>query len=135
METESARGIPQIRSGWVTFAAVIAGIVGVYNVLSGIAAIAEDDSTERLGEVLYGVNITAWGWFWLILGIGQLVVAWLIYARHPLGQMLGLLWAFIVASLSVFTIFVAPAYSVAILAVNVLIIWALVTHSEEFEEA
>jgi hypothetical protein len=135
METESARGIPQIRSGWVTFAAVIAGIVGVYNVLSGIAAIAEDDSTERLGEVLYGVNITAWGWFWLILGIGQLVVAWLVYARHPLGQMLGLLWAFIVASLSVFTIFVAPAYSVAILAVNVLIIWALVTHSEEFEEA
>ncbi len=135
METESARGIPQIRSGWVTFAAVMAGIVGVYNVLSGIAAIAEDDSTERLGEVLYGINITAWGWFWLILGIGQLVVAWLIYARHPLGQMLGLLWAFIVASLSVFTIFVAPFYSLAILGICVLIIWALVSHSEDFEEA
>ena len=40
----------RIRSGWVTFAAVIAGIVGVFNLLSGIAAIAEDDRTEALNE-------------------------------------------------------------------------------------
>jgi hypothetical protein len=119
----------------VTFAAVVAGIVGVYNVLSGIAAIAKDDAFEKGAEVLYGIDLTVWGWFWLILGIGQLVVAWLIYARHPLGQMLGLLWAFIVASLSVFTIFVAPFYSLAILGINVLIIWALVSGTEDFEEA
>jgi hypothetical protein len=135
MQTETGRGIPRIRSGWVTFAAVIAGIVGVYNVLSGIAAISKDDAFQKGAEVLYGIDLTAWGWFWLILGIGQLVVAWLIYARHPLGQMLGLLWAFIVASLSVFTLFVAPAYSLAILGINVLIIWALVAHTEDFEEA
>ena len=42
----------RIRSGWVTFAAVIAGIVGVFNILSGIAAITEDDQTEALHEVL-----------------------------------------------------------------------------------
>jgi hypothetical protein len=132
---ETQRGVPRIRSGWVTFAAVIAGIVGVYNVLSGIAAISKDDAFQKGAEVLYGIDVTAWGWFWLILGIGQLVVAWLIYARHPLGQMLGLLWAFIVASLSVFTIFVAPFYSLAILGINVLIIWALVSGTEDFEEA
>ena len=135
MQTETERGIPRIRSGWVTFAAVIAGIVGVYNVLSGIAAISKDDAFEKGAEVLYGIDLTAWGWFWLILGIGQLVVAYLLYARHPLGQMLGLLWSFIVASLSVFTLFVAPGYSLAVLGINVLIIWALVTHSEDFEEA
>jgi hypothetical protein len=135
METDTARGVPRIRSGWVTFAAVVAGIVGVYNILSGIAAISKDDAFEKGAEVLYGIDLTAWGWFWLILGIGQLVVAWLIYARHPLGQMLGLLWAFIVASLSVFTIFVSPFYSLAILGINVLIIWALVSGTEDFEEA
>ena len=64
---------PQIRSGWVTFAAIITGIVAVYNILSGIAAFAEDDQTERIAEVLYGVDITAWGWFWLILGSSDLM--------------------------------------------------------------
>ena len=33
----------QIRSGWVTFAAVVAGVVAVYKILSGFAAITEDD--------------------------------------------------------------------------------------------
>jgi hypothetical protein len=129
----SSRPAPQIRSGWVTFAAIVAGIVAIYNILSGIAAIAEDDRTENLGEVLYGVDISAWGWFWLILGIVQLVTAWLIYTRSPVGQMLGLLWAFISASLSVFMIFVAPLWALAVLGVNVLVIWALTSNTEEFE--
>jgi hypothetical protein len=122
-------------SGWVTFTGLLAGIVAVYNILSGIAAIAEDDTTERLNDALYGVNITAWGWFWLILGILQLITAGLILARNPIGQMLGLLWAFIGAALSVFTIFVAPFWSLVVLGLSVLVIWALTAHTEEFEES
>ena len=130
----SSRPTPQIRSGWVTFAAIIAGIVAIYNILSGIAAIAEDDRTQRLGEVLYGISISAWGWFWLILGIVQLVTSYLIYTRHPLGQMLGLIWAFIGASLSVFMIFVDPAWAALVLGINVLVIYALVSGTEDFVE-
>ena len=125
---------PEIRSGWVSFAAVIAGIVAIYNILSGIAAIAEDDQTERINEVLYGINISAWGWFWLILGVVQLVIAWLIWTRHPLGQMLGLIWAFIGASLSVLVVFVEPIWALLMLGLYVLVIYALVGASEEFEE-
>ena len=123
-----------LRSGWVTFTGLLAGIVAVYNILSGIAAISKDDQTERLGEALYGVNITAWGWFWLLIGIVQLVTAYLIYIRHPLGQMLGLLWAFISASLSVFVIFVAPIWALVVLGLDILVIWALVGNTEEFEQ-
>ena len=100
----------RFRSGWVTFAGVIAAIVAVWNILSGIAAIAKDDQTEAINEVLFGVNITAWGWFWLIIGVVQLVTAYLIFVRHPMGQILGVLWAAISASLAVFMIFVAPIW-------------------------
>jgi Kef-type K+ transport system membrane component KefB len=62
----------RFRSGWVTFAGVVAAIIAVWNILTGIAAIAEDDQTEALNEVLFGVSITAWGWFWLIIGVIQL---------------------------------------------------------------
>lgn len=125
----------RIRSGWVTFAAIVAGVVGVFNALSGIAAIAEDDQTERLNEVLFGVNITAWGWFWLIIGVLQVVTAWLIYQRSPLGQTLGLIWSFVIASLSVFMIFVAPIWALVVMGLSITVIWALTAFPEDFDEA
>ena len=125
----------RIRSGWVTFAAVVAGIVAVYNILSGIAAIAEDDQTEALNEVLFGIDITVWGWFWLIIGVLQLVTAWLIYQRSPMGQVLGLVWAFIVASLAVLMIFVAPIWALVVVGLSVAVIYVLTAFPEEFGEA
>jgi hypothetical protein len=125
----------RIRSGWVTFAAIIAGVVGIFNILSGIAAITEDEQTEALHEVLFGVDITAWGWFWLILGVLQVVTAWLIYVRSPVGQTLGLIWAFIIAWLSVFMIFVAPIWALVVMGLSVTVIWALTAFPEDFGEA
>ncbi|MGH9191504.1 MAG: DUF7144 family membrane protein [Acidimicrobiales bacterium] len=116
----------------MTFAAVVAGVVAVYNILSGIAAITEDDQTEAINEVLYGVDITAWGWFWLVIGALQLLTAVLIYQRNPTGQVLGIIWAFIAASLSVFMIFVAPEWALVVLGINLLVLYALVAQTEEF---
>jgi hypothetical protein len=130
---EPVRGPVRIRSGWVTCAAIIAGVVGVFNVLTGIAAIAEDDQTEALNEVLYGIDISAWGWFWLIVGALQIITAWLIYQRSPVGQILGLVWAFITASLSVFMIFVAPIWALIVLGLSVSVIYGLTAFPEEFE--
>src|SRR5688572_28260653 len=49
------------RSGWITFAGVIALVAGGYNALSGIAALADDDTlADRATEVLYGIDLTAW---------------------------------------------------------------------------
>jgi hypothetical protein len=123
----------RIRSGWVTFAGVIASIIAIWNILSGIAAISKDDQTETLNEVLFGVSITAWGWFWVIIGVLQLVTAYLIFARHPMGQILGVLWAAISGSLAVFMIFVAPIWALVVLAIDVTIIWALLSANDEFD--
>jgi hypothetical protein len=123
----------RFRSGWVTFAGVVAAIVAIWNILSGIAAISKDDQTETLNEVLFGVNVTAWGWFWVIIGVLQLVTAYLIFARHPMGQILGVLWAAISASLAVFMIFVAPIWALVVLAIDVTIIWALLAAGDEFD--
>lgn len=125
----------RFRSGWVTFAGVVASIVAIWNILSGIAAIAKDDQTETLNEVLFGVNISAWGWFWLIIGVVQLITAYLIFARHPMGQILGVLWAVVSASLAVFMIFVAPIWALVVLAIDLTVIWALLAGTDEFDTA
>ena len=43
------------RSGWVTFAGIVALVVGVYHVLSGIGALSNDDAIQsQAADVLFG---------------------------------------------------------------------------------
>ncbi len=127
METRRAR-----QTGGVTLAAFGAGVIGLWNLLGGIAAVAEDDVTERLNEVLFGIDITVWGWVWIVIGVIQLVTAGLIYQRSVVGQALGMGWAMVSATLAVFLIFVAPIWSLTVVALNLAVIGALA--SDEFTE-
>ena len=123
-----------LRSGWVTLAGVAALVAGGYNLLSGIAAVADDDTlTSRASEVLYGIGITGWGWFWLIAGVVQLGVGGLILARNAFGLWLGVSIAFLSAMMTVFVIFIFPLWAIAVLTLDFLIAYALLTNSEEFE--
>jgi vacuolar-type H+-ATPase subunit I/STV1 len=121
------------RSGWITFAGVAALLAGGYNSLSGIAALADDDTlAAQASEVLYGIDLTAWGWFWLVVGLLQLVTGVLILARNTWGLWLGIAGAFLSGLFTVTVIFVFPIWAIAVLAVDVLVLYALLTRSEEF---
>jgi hypothetical protein len=121
------------RSGWITFAGVIALVAGGYNALSGIAALADDDTlADRATEVLYGIDLTAWGWFWLIVGVVQLVTGVLILGRNLWGLWLGVAIASISALMTVFVMFVFPLWAIAVLTVDFLVLYGLLTRSDEF---
>jgi len=121
------------RSGWITFAGVMAVIAGAYNTLSGIAAITNDDTIEsRAKEVLYGIDMTAWGWFWLIVGIVQILTGVLIFQRNTWGLWLGVTFASLSALMTVFVIFVFPLWGIAVLTIDFLVLFGLLTRSDEF---
>ncbi len=123
------------RSGWVTFAAVLVAIAGLYNTLSGAGAIAESESvTARVQEVLYGIDIKTWGWFWLIVGVAQLITAILLFSRSPIGAIIALFGAFVSATFTIFIIFVAPLWAIVVLALNLGIIRIIAENLEEFGE-
>jgi hypothetical protein len=121
------------RSSFVTFAGVLAVVVGFFNGIAGIAAISKDDSLEASAhEVLFGIDYTTWGWFWLVLGIVQIGIGGLILARHPSGLLLGVVWASLSLILTVFVIFVYPIWALAVIGINILIIWGLLENADEF---
>ncbi len=121
-------------SGWVTFAAVMVLIAGLFNVLSGAGAIAESDSvTAQVQEVLYSIDIKTWGWFWLIVGIAQLITAILLFSRSTIGALMAIFGATVSATFTIFLIFVAPLWAITVLALDLGIIWIISANSEEFE--
>ena len=121
------------RSGWITFAGVAALVAGSYNALSGIAALSDDDTlTAQANEVLYGIDLTAWGWFWLIIGLVQLLTGVLILQRNPWGLWLGVGIASMSALMTVLVMFVFPLWAIAVLTIDFLVLFALLTESDEF---
>jgi hypothetical protein len=121
------------RSGWVTFAGVLALVAGGYNVLSGIAALSDDDTiASQANEVLYGIDLTAWGWFWLLIGLAQLLSGVLILQRKALGFWLGVCFAGMGAMLTAIVMFVFPLWALAVLVIDFLVLFGLLTQSDEF---
>jgi hypothetical protein len=121
------------RSGWITFAGVMAVLAGGYNLLSGIAALSDDDTiASQAKEVLYGIDLTAWGWFWLLIGLAQILTGVLIFQRNTWGLWLGVAFAGLSAMLTVIVMFVFPLWAIAVLTIDFLVLFGLLTQSDEF---
>jgi hypothetical protein len=120
------------RSGLITFAGVLALMIGAFNMISGIAAITEDDVTKEAAAVLFDVNVETWGWVWLVLGALQLSTGALIILRHPFGLWGGVTWAVLGATLTAFVIFVYPLWAVLVCAIDVVLLFLLLDHADEF---
>ena len=130
MATQSVRR----RSGWVTTAGVVMLVAGGYNALSGIAAISDDDTlASQATKTLYGIDFGTWGWFWLLVGLVQLGAGVLILMRNEWGLAMGVSIAGFSAMMTVFVIFVVPLWAIAVLSLDILVIWALLSsHEDEF---
>jgi hypothetical protein len=108
-------------SGWVTFAGIMLFILGVLNVIYGIAAIG--DSKFFIQDQKYILsNLNTWGWVTLILGLFQLFAAFSLWS----GGLYGRIFAIVAASLSAIAALLSiPAYpfwSLAIFAIDIIII-------------
>jgi hypothetical protein len=122
------------RSGWVTFAGITALAAGAYNGLSGLSTLTTDYARiEGVDELLFGVNVDAWAWFWLIVGAVQVVTGVLILMRNAFGQLLGVLIAGLSALTAVFGIFEWPLWAFSVLMLDVLVLYALLTHADDFD--
>jgi len=121
------------RSGWVTFAGIVAIIAGAYNALSGLSTLTSNyPLIEEAHDVLFNINVDTWGWFWLIVGAAQILTGFLLFARNALGLWLALTFAGISAVMAVFAIFAWPLWAFSVLTLDLLVLYGLTAHNDEF---
>jgi hypothetical protein len=114
--------------GWVGFAGVMIGLIGVLNVIYGIAAISDSKVYVRDAQFVFG-QLNTWGWILLIVGVVQLFAAFAIFARSAFGRWIGILSA---AANMIVQLLLLPAFpllSLAIFAIDVLVIYGLVAYA------
>jgi hypothetical protein len=119
--------------GWAAFAATMVLIVGVFNVIYGLAAIIEDDYFLA-DQLLFG-DLSFWGWVHLIIGVAQVITAMLIFGGNNFGAVLGIMFAGFNAIAALLAIGAYPVWSVIILVIDGLVIYALTVYGDAFREA
>ena len=128
--SNASRPGPATDTGWPVFAGVLFVLAGIFHVMWGIAALANDDNFVT-DELLFG-DLSLWGVFYLVVGALQLSAAWLIGRARPAGRALGLLLAGLSAVNAMFTLGAYPLWSAAILIVDLLIIYGLAVHGSDY---
>jgi hypothetical protein len=118
------------RSGWVTFAGVMLLIAGVLNVIYGIAAIG--DSKFFINDSKYILsNLSTWGWITLIIGVIQLFAAFSLWSGNLYGRIIGIGAAGLSAIGALLSIPAYPFWSLAIFALDIVIIHQIATRGTE----
>jgi hypothetical protein len=113
--------------GWVSFAAFMIGIVAIMNFIFGIAAIS--DSKFYLASGTYIIrNLHLYGWVLVFLGILQFAAVYGIFARATWARWVGILTASANAIVQVVWIATYPFAALAILTLDVLVIYGLIAH-------
>jgi Predicted membrane protein (DUF2127) len=115
--------------GWVTFAGIMILIVGVMNVIYGLAAI--DNSTFFAQDARYVVfdDLNTWGWILLVVGAVQLVAAFGIWSRTAWGRWLGIISASGNAVVQLLFISSFPLAALALFAIDLLVIYGLAAYT------
>ena len=113
--------------GWVVFAGIMLSILGILNIVYGIAAI--DKSAFFTANAKYVItDLNTWGWFVLVVGGIQFLAAFGIWAGSEWGRWVGIVSAGVNAIVQMFFIAGSPLLSVTLFAVDILVIYGLVAY-------
>jgi hypothetical protein len=120
--------------GLVTFGAVMLGVLALLNGLDGIAAINRSHVFTSDAHYVFG-DLRAWGWAMLALAIAQGFAVLGILARVPLARWFGVAMLGLNAFAQMAFVPSYPAWSILIIALDVVAIYGLVAYGGPVERA
>ena len=121
-EIDSPSGV-----GWVTFAALMLGLAGIWNSIDGILAISSSRVYTATSVFVFS-NLNTWGWIVLILGIIQLIAAGSLLAGSEFARWFGISAAGLNAIGQLMFVPVYPWWAIAMFTLDVLIIYGLAVY-------
>jgi hypothetical protein len=123
-------------TGWVVFASAMMFLLGCFQAVQGLVAIFDDGFyhvTE--GGLVVDVDYTAWGWTHLLLGVLIIISGAGVLTGNLAARTVGVVLAGLSALVNLAFIEAYPVWSVMIITLDVLVIYALVVHGREMRSS
>ena len=110
--------------GMILFASILLAVIGFFNMLYGIAAIANSHVFTANAHYVFG-SLRTWGWITLIIGALQVLAAGGVLAGNQLARWFAVAVVGLSAIDQMFFIPAYPFWSLMIIAVDVVALYGL----------
>jgi hypothetical protein len=122
-----SQGPSGLALGLTLVAAVFMMIGGLFDFFEGLAALIRGNFFVVLPNYAFSISVTGWGWLHLITGIVVFITGAALLTDHLWARIAGV----VIASLSALMNFVMlpyqPVWAVVVIALDIFIVWALLT--------
>src|SRR4051812_2817484 len=118
--------------GWIVFAGAMLMMVGFFHAIEGLVALFRDE-VFLVGRNGLGVNVdyTTWGWIHILGGLLAIGAGAGLLAGHMWARVLAGVVAFGSAIINISFLPAYPVWSAIIIAIDILVIWAITVHGSE----
>lgn len=121
--------------GWIFFAGFMMIIAGSLNAIWGLVALLNDQWVVWGNRGSVYLDITQWGWVHIFAGLIVVLAGIGVMSGNILARTIGV----IIAGLSLIVNFVVlpvyPLWSLVVIVIDMLVIWALIVHGSEVRAA
>jgi len=113
--------------GTTTFAATMMLVIGVFQFFQGLVAAVRGGFYVVTPDYLYSVNTTGWGWIHMALGAVLVLTGLFLFTGATWARVIGIGLVALSAIANFFFLPYYPLWSLLIIALDVVVIWALAT--------
>lgn len=113
------------RAGWLAFAGTLFILIGAFNAIEGLVAIFKDEVFVVTEDNLIVTDFTAWGWFFLILGVIQVLVGFGILGGRTWARAVGIVLALLSAMFHIAYLVAFPIWGLITIGLCVVVIYGL----------
>jgi hypothetical protein len=117
--------------GWNVFAATVMMILGSLHVIWGLVAVVNDDWVVWGNQASLYVDLSVWGWVHLGAGVVVFIAGLGVLVGNVLARAVGVALAAVSLVANFLSLPAYPIWSIAMMTLAVLVIWALTVHGHE----
>jgi hypothetical protein len=113
--------------GLTLVAAVFMMIGGLFDFFSGLAALIRGSFFVVLPNYAFSISVTGWGWLHLIMGALVFATGVALLTDHLWARIAGVVIASLSAVMNFVTLPYQPVWAIVVIALDIFIVWALLT--------
>ena len=115
--------------GFTAFAGVMMIMIGVFQASTGLVAVLNQDFYAVTPNYVFAFDVGTWGWIHLIFGIVLFIAGFGVMSGQGWARAIGVILAVLSAIEAFLFIPYQPFWSIIIVALCVMVIWALTTQA------
>ena len=119
----------QMSPAWASDIGFVAGVLlivgGGFQIIQALAAIVNDEYLVVAPNYIYTFDLTTWGWIHLLVGLALVAIGICLLLNQGWALIAGIVVAAISALINFTWLPYSPLWAILVIAVDVLIIWAL----------